>query len=171
MPAEPTPGSLLNPPKEEIVAGASETIEMMKALAQCRGFNYVLRDMDPSVAGLMYLADFVQRTFREYWYELLPQRKAMDLMMDAAVFFGKDQVEERKAMDEKLENLEKEKPETTTALDAWPEFVNSEKYSDAIGRNVVAANVVKDRARQPLMGGVYDYPEEVKALADRILRS
>lgn len=169
VPAEPTPGSLLNPPKEEILAGASATINLMKALAQCRGFNYVLRDMEPRVAGLMYLADFVQKTFREYWYDLLPQRKAMDLMLEAAVFFGKDQVEERTAMDEKLEKLEREKPEITEALDQWPERVDWPKYEDALSRNIVAANIVGDRSRQPMMGGVYDYPEEVKVLARAIL--
>lgn len=171
VPAEPTPGSLSNPPKEEISAGASETIELMKALARCRGFNYVLRDMEPSVAGLMYLADFVSKTFREYWYELLPQRKATDLMMNAAVFFGKDEAEERKALDERLEALEKEKPEMTATLDKWPDRVDSEKYEDALGRNIMAANIVVDRSKQPMMGGVYDYPEEVKLLARRILRS
>lgn len=125
--------------------------------------------MDPRVAGLMYLADFVQKTFREYWYELLPQRKAMDLMLEAAIFFGKDQAEERRAMDEKLEKLEREKPEVTEELDRWPERVDSEKYSDAISRNIMAANIVGDPSRQPIMGGVYDYPEEVKVLAREIL--
>ena len=38
-----------------------------------------------------------------------------------------------------------------------------------MSRNFMAAGIVLDKQRQPMIGGVYDYPDEVKAIARKIL--
>lgn len=169
VPSAPVPGSLDNPPKEEILSGARETIDLMKALAKCEGFNHVLRDMRPEVANLMYLSDFVQKTFREYWFNILPQRDATDLMLSCAEFFGKNEEEERRALAAKLMTLEKDDPEVFRGLAEWPEKLDTETYSDGLTRNLTAAQIVMEPRMQKSMGGTYKYPEEVKALAKKML--
>lgn len=141
----------------------------MKALAKCDGFNYVLRDMKPEVANLMYLADFAQRTFREYWFELLPQREATELMLSCAEFFGKNEETERRELAGKLEGLETSAPEVFRGLAEWPERLNEEMYGDALTRNTTAAKIVLDEKMQRGMGGVYNYPDKVKSLARNML--
>lgn len=125
--------------------------------------------MKPQVANLMYLSDFVQKTFREYWFNVLPQREATDLMLSSAVFFGKNEEQERGALSTKLTALERDNPEVFQGLAVWPETVDKEMYSDALQRNIMAAKIVLEPRMQKSMGGTYEYPEEVKALATKML--
>lgn len=148
----------------------------MRALSQCPGFNHVLRDIDKTHANLMYLADFVQRTFREYWFNLLPQRAATEMMLSCASFFGKDEAVERAEWEGKMrEAEEEERPEVLRGLDVWPweeegrGTFDAEVYSDGVSRNYTAAKIVLDEGMQRGMGGVYKYSQEVRGLARRMV--
>lgn len=62
-------------------------------------------------------------------------------------------------------------PDLWEETNAWPPMVGevAGKYDDCMSRNSMAAGIVLDKQRQPMMGGVYDYPDEVKAIARKIL--
>lgn len=90
-------------------------------------------------------------------------------MLSCASFFGKDEATEREGFQEGLRDMQRDHPDVFEGLGEWPGSVDVEKYGDARSRNWMAAKIVLDTQRQGMMGGVYEYPEEVRGLARRVL--
>lgn len=162
-------GSAVNPPKDEILENANQTVAYLKALSHCPEFNPDLRSMPSSASGLMYMGDFVGRTFREFWPPLLPPAKFAEMASDLESFSGQKKEDQLAAYAKKFEEIKSNDP--TFDKDAWPEF-QLEKYQDAIQRNMMAASLTQDSRRMAMFGGgSYNFPQEVKDVCSQIMNS
>ena len=158
-------GSHASTKPEVILKHAQQTVDLLTALSHDPNFRKDLRSIPQSAAGLMYLSDFVSRTFREYWAPLLPPQVFATLSGDLESFHGIERDQHLQDMAAKFEEVKA--GDATFDKDEWPRL-DREKYSDCVRRNLMAAEIVQSPGKQGMMGGVYDYPEEVKEACKKI---
>lgn len=161
-------GSLTNPPKDEILEIANQTVALLKSFSRCSGFKQDIRSIPSSAESLMFLADFVSRTFREYIPALLPPQKFAEMVADLEPFTGIEKEDQLKDFETKFEEMKAQ--DSTFDKNAWPEF-DRKQYSDVLQRNMVAAAMVGDSAPGGTQRvGSYDFPAEVKDVAKDIMK-
>ena len=164
--AASTTDSLTNPPSEDLLKHARQTVDLLKALSHDPNFRKDLRSIPPSASGLKYIADFVSRTFREYWCPLLAPQAFAELSADLESFHGMEREQHLRDMNAKFDEVNSR--DANFDKDKWP-TLNKEKYNDSIGRNFMAAKIVQTPSQQAMMGGSYAYSEEVRDVCRRIL--
>lgn len=157
--------TLSNPPAEDLIKHAVQTVDLLKALSHDLNFRKDLRSIPQSASGLMYLSDFVSRTFREYWCPLLAPQKFAELSADLESFHGINREQHLRDMAAKFEEMKSR--DGNFDKDKWP-TLDKDKYSDCISRNFMAAKIVQTPSRQAMMGGPYGYSVEVKEICRRI---
>ncbi|KAK5955781.1 hypothetical protein OHC33_003422 [Knufia fluminis] len=164
--ATPTPGSMSNPPTSDLEKHARQTVDLLNALSHDPNFRKDLRSIPAQAAGLKYLADFVSRTFREYWCPLIAPQKFAELSAELESFHGIEREAHLRDMASKFEEVKRRDGDFDK--DKWP-TLDREKYRDCISRNTMAATIVQNPARQAMMGGSYEYSEEVKEVCRKIM--
>jgi len=158
-------GSASTPPPEDLLKYAKQTVDLLKALSHDPNFKRDLRSIPQSAAGLMYLSDFVSRTFREYWCPILAPQQFAELSADLEPFHGIEREQHLREMASKFEEVKAQDGDFDK--DRWPKL-DKEKYGDCIKRNLMAAEIVQNPGRQGMMGGIYEYSEEVREVCRRI---
>ena len=159
--ATSTPGAT----PEEMLTYAQQTIDLLKALSHDPNFRKDLRSIPESAAGLMYLSDFVSRTWREYWCPLLAPQKFAELSAELESFHGIEREQHLREMAAKFDEVKS--GDNSFDKDQWP-TLDKKKYDDCFSRNFMAAKIVQTPSQQAMMGGPYEYAEEVKEVCGRI---
>jgi len=152
--------------QEDLLKNARQTVDFLKALSHDPNFRKNLRSIPQSASGLMYLSDFVSRTFREYWTPLLAPQKYAELSADLESFHGMEREQHLKDMAAKFEEVKGR--DESFDKDKWP-TLDKQKFGDCISRNIMAANIVRTPSQQAMMGGPYNYSDEVKEVCRQIV--
>ncbi|KAK5083973.1 hypothetical protein LTS08_006402 [Lithohypha guttulata] len=152
--------------KETILAQAGHTVALLKALSHDPSFDQNYNAIPASASGYVYLLDFVTRTWREYWPEILSPQQYWDLSLELEDFHGLERDWHAADTAKRLEEMKSKDP--SYDKDAWPSM-DEEKYSDCIIRNIMAANIPLTPVQQDMMGGRYQYTEELKTACRTIV--
>lgn len=150
-----------NPPKDKITADAILTIDLLELLSRSPDFNAdnisLIRP-----ATLRHVFGFIQTTWTDYFSFILPPKLVTDLSCRA-----RRDPSRREEAYAKFAELEAN-PDADFDRNRWPDY-DQEKYTDALGRNFMAASIIKDPAKQRMFGGVYAFSDEVRAVAEKML--
>ena len=162
-PASGVPGSLTNPPNEEIAAAANKCSDLMVAMRNSPDYPAE----HTAVPILKHLYEFCMNSHNQYWGRLLQPRLGVEIAarpMD-------DPEEYKNHIFGKMEDLQRDS-EGAFDMERWPDF-DTEVYTDGLGRNQMAAMVIIDQSKQMMFGQppgqVYGWTSEIKDVAKRLV--
>ena len=146
------------PARADQVIHAYESMALMRALTRDPGFNHT--DPKQSAQQIWFTYDFMRNTWSTYWRKLLPGRVFKEIWLSEGLEAnGGDEEKAKAAWPDAHWDFPGSDDEN------WPEKFDQECYTDCFTRDLTIRSFITDARRHALIGGPYQFTDEVLRLA------